>query len=367
MQNFLNSTTHSVAWFLKRYQSNELELKAPFQRNPVWTTKQKGYLIDSILRGFPIPELYMQEYTDAAGNDKYVVVDGQQRLRACLEFVEGRFTLDPDDSPDLADMSFYDLSEDQKKQFYGYNFVVRVLPEMPEQDLRAMFQRLNRNVVALNPQELRHATYWGEFIKTIESLTNDDRWTLCGVFTPNDIRRMIDAEFISELVVGLLHGHQNKKEKLDDWYQAYEREFSKKDEMVSIVQSTLGELLAILPDIERTRWRKKSDFYSLFLFLARNARLFPLSREGRRGAREGLVAFARAVDAFLTDPEIQGIPDAAKKYALAVERAASDLANRRTREEMLSGLFKELLDAEKLAISEAVNGTPTTAEPNQAN
>lgn len=61
MPNFLTNTTHNVAWFMKRYHANELQLKAPFQRNPVWTDKQKSYLIDTMLRGFPIPELYMQE------------------------------------------------------------------------------------------------------------------------------------------------------------------------------------------------------------------------------------------------------------------------------------------------------------------
>lgn len=290
-QSFLNSTTHSVAWFAKRHKDQELELKAPFQRNPVWTAKQKSYLIDTILRGFPVPELYMQEYTDAAGQDRYVVVDGQQRLRACLEFLEGRLTLDPVDSPDFADMSFDDLDDDQKKQIYSYNFVVRVLPEMPEPALRAMFQRLNRNVVALNPQELRHATYWGEFISSVENLASDERWAACGIFTANDIRRMIDAEFVSELVVAYLHGLQNKKAALDDWYQAYEREFPQKTEVESVFQTTLGEITVLIPDIQRTRWRKKSDFYTLFLFLARHASFMPFSREGRAQIRHRLLEF----------------------------------------------------------------------------
>lgn len=349
MQNFLNSTTHNVAWFAKRHQANELELKAPFQRNPVWTAKQKSYLIDTILRGFPIPELYMQEYTDAQGSDRYIVVDGQQRLRACLEFLEGRLSMDPEDSPDFADMSFTDLRDEQKKQVYNYNFVVRLLPEMPESDLRAMFQRLNRNVVALNPQELRHATYWGEFITSIERIAADDRWTLCGIFTPNDIRRMLDAEFVSELVVGYLHGIQNKKEGLDDWYQAYEREFPKKAEVEKVVLGTLGEILAALPGIERTRWHKKSDFYSLFLYLARHMQLFPFSRDGRRQLQDQLLMFGETVDRFLHDADSQDVPASAKRYAIAVERAASDLANRKERDAQIHDLLKEIVQAEQEA------------------
>ncbi len=347
MQTFLNSTTHSVAWFAKIHQGGELELKTPFQRNPVWTPKQQGYLIDTILRGFPVPELYMQEFTSSEGHERYVVVDGQQRLRACLGFLDGQVSLDPVDSPDFADMSFDDLSPDQKKQVFNYNFVVRVLPDMPEPELRNMFQRLNRNVVALNPQELRHAAYWGEFIKTVEGLGGDERWASCGIFTPNDIRRMLDIEFISEVVVAYLHGVQNKKDKLEEWYQAYEREFPQKETTEEVFKKTLGELLAILPEVSKTRYRKKSDFYSLFLVLARYATLMPFSREGRSELRGKLTKFADEVDRYFANPDASDIPESAKQYARAVERAASDLAARQERESRLLGLVTDVVAAEQ--------------------
>lgn len=346
-QNFLNSTTQTLAWFANRHKEGELELKAPFQRNPVWTPRQKAYLIDTILRGFPIPELYMQEYTDATGKGHYIIVDGQQRLRACLEFLSGSLALDPEDSPDFADMNFNDLDENQKKQVYNYKFVVRNLPDMPEPELRAMFQRLNRNVVALNPQELRHATYWGEFITSVEWLAADERWSLCGVFTPNDVRRMLDIEFISEIVVAHLHGLQNKKESLDGWYQAYEREYPQRHEVEAAVLKVLSEVLSIIPELERTRWRKKSDFYSLFLWMGRQSRLMPFSREGRAELRNILMQFADQVDKFLADPDAPNIPEMVKKYAIAVERAASDLANRKERDARLTELMGNIIKAEQ--------------------
>lgn len=358
MQNFLNTTTHTIAWFLQRHRAEELQLKAPFQRNAVWTPKQKGYLIDSILRGYPIPELYMQEYTDAKGAGQYVVVDGQQRIRACLEFVDGQFSLDPTDSPDLADMTFSDLNDEQKKQVYGYNFVVRVLPEMQESDIRGMFQRLNRNVVALNTQELRHATYWGEFITSMEGLASDERWGLVGVFTPNDIRRMQDAEFISELAVAHLHGLQNKKSSLDEWYQAYEREYPQRVRVEGAFRVTLAETLAILPDIDKTRWRKRSDFYSLFLLLARHADLMPFSREGRSEIRTLLLEFASQVDRYIADPDNAGLPKGIVEYTLAVERAASDLGNRRVRETHIQTLLSTVIAKERKAAAAVALDSP---------
>lgn len=163
--NFLDTTTQLISWFAKRDAADELSIKPPFQRNPVWSQTQKSFLIDSILLGYPVPELYMQFTTDAHGNDTYIVVDGQQRVRACLEFLEDEYELIGDDLGPWEGSKFSDLTDDQRKKIYNYSFVIRKLPEMNDQQLRAIFGRLNRNTVALNKQELRHATYWGEFIR----------------------------------------------------------------------------------------------------------------------------------------------------------------------------------------------------------
>ena len=94
MENFLNTTLRNVAWFKQVYERKELEMKPPFQRNPVWVTRQKSYLIDTILNRYPIPEIYMQETADEHGHAKYIIIDGQQRIRSILEFMEGKFSID---------------------------------------------------------------------------------------------------------------------------------------------------------------------------------------------------------------------------------------------------------------------------------
>lgn len=99
MSKFLNTTTQTIVWFKKKNESGELQMKPPFQRNPVWTHPQKSYLIDSILNGFPVPEIYMQEYVDETGSEKHIIIDGQQRIRTCLEFIEGNFEIKADESP----------------------------------------------------------------------------------------------------------------------------------------------------------------------------------------------------------------------------------------------------------------------------
>ena len=79
---------------------------------------------------------------------------------------------------------------------------------------------------------------------------------------------MLDIEYISELVIAHLHGIQNKKESLDSYYKMYEQEFEDRRRVESLFNVVLGEIRVTLPELNATRWRKKSDFYSLFLVLA---------------------------------------------------------------------------------------------------
>ena len=99
MSKFLTTTNRTIVWFKKANDSGDLQMKPPFQRNPVWTHPQKSYLIDTILNGYPVPEIYMQEFVDETGNEQHIIIDGQQRTRACLEFIEGGFPIKEEESP----------------------------------------------------------------------------------------------------------------------------------------------------------------------------------------------------------------------------------------------------------------------------
>jgi len=341
MQDYLNSTRRSITWFKQAQDRNQLVMRPPFQRRPVWTESQQSFLIDTILMGYPIPELYLQEEVDASGNERHTVVDGQQRIRACLFFVEGKFAIDGEKSPEWADMRFEDLSEVEKQRIFAYNFIVRQIPPVDETQIRAVFGRLNRNNVALNSQELRHATYWGAFISTMERLSNLEFWTTSGIFTANDIRRMLDVEFVSEIAIAHLHGLQNKKEHLDKYYAALEKGFEDQSRLEQVFESVIGELRAVLPDIAKTRWRKKSDFYTLFVFLAAHAESLPLSSAKRKTLTTALVNFGSKIDAYIAEagPGVATV----RNYARAVERAASDLTSRRARQEALATQLKSIL------------------------
>ncbi len=348
MQKYVNTTHRSVVWLKKAADDGALTLKPPFQRNPVWSPKQQSALIDTILLEYPIPELYFQDVVDAEGKEQHLVVDGQQRVNAVLTFLAGKLELD-EESPHWAGMAFDDLTPGDKKKLFEYAFVVRLLPDIPEEQLRAIFQRLNRNTMTLNAQELRHATYWGTFIQLMEKLSDHEFWSESGIFSANDRRRMLDIEFISELACAYLNGFQNKKTKLEDYYRVYEQNFDDSEKVQTAFFKVLGEIDQALPQFRQTRWRKKSDFYTLFLVLAKHESKIPLDADKRKTLEGLLVTFATLVNHQIVlgfDPEQVTADESLLvpiTYAASVEKAASDLGSRTTRAEMLETYLAPVL------------------------
>lgn len=241
-------------------------------------------------------------------------------------------------------MYFDDLSPDDKRKIYGYKFIIRQLPEMSDEDIRGIFQRLNKNVVALNSQELRQATYWGPFIKTMQEIANYGYWSTTGIFTPLNTRRMMDIEYISELSIAILHGHQNKKETLDEYYLTYEEEFEERDELTLKFQKTIFELEQLYPDLKNTRWRKKSDFYSLFILLASKSEQLPLTPETRKSVRDALDNFATRINYLVSGKADFEPSEAELEYAKSI-RASSDLGNRKRRHDALDTLLTGLINS----------------------
>jgi len=101
-----------VSWFNERNMEGSLVLNPRYQRKPVWSLRNKQYLIDTIIRELPVPEIYMQVKTTALENAKakseYIIVDGQQRIRAILEFINGEFEIAEEANVDiLANASEY--------------------------------------------------------------------------------------------------------------------------------------------------------------------------------------------------------------------------------------------------------------------
>jgi hypothetical protein len=330
-----------ISWFKDRLAEERLIFKPPFQRNPVWLDKHKAHLVDTVLRKLPIPEVYIQADTDESGNTIYAVVDGQQRVRTLLEFARGEVELMGDYSPGREGHTWDDLSTNEKKAFWDYPLVVRDIIGATEADLRDLFQRLNQNTVTLNAQEIRNARFKGEFISAVMTLADQPYWAENKIVSPREIRRMVDIEYMAELLIGLMHGPQNKKQSLDGMFSSYETELPRKQHWLARFEDTRSLVEKILPSISSTRWRGKSDFYSLFLAVAEISEETILKPSKVQAARKALEQFGHKVTARLEDDELT-VPKNVRAYVRAVEKAASDKDRREARHQILTKLLGEI-------------------------
>jgi len=276
-----------IGFFNEQRQRGNVKLSPKYQRRLVWPVSHKVYLIDTILRGLPIPKFFVQLIVDPkTGKTIYNVVDGQQRLNAIFEFIDGKFSLSKKHHPfpeqleeELEDASFQDLSKEYQEKFWSYLLTIEQLINATDYEIRDMFVRLNKNNVRLNAQELRNALYEGDFKKLSYDLANEwteDFFLKNKILSLASIRRMGDAEYASELLVSMIYGIQDKKKKLDKYYadneEMDEREIRKLkrnfNKIIKLIIKILGD------DIKTTRFRNKSDFYSLFYVI------FELLEEG---------------------------------------------------------------------------------------
>src|SRR6476660_4946844 len=141
------TTTRQVALLWQQYQEGQLLLAPDFQRNSVWPLAAQAYLIDTILEDKPIPPIFLQRASSSrTGRPAYSVVDGQQRLRAVFQFLEGRFRL-TQSSGQRRRRTFDRLTERDKEQVVNYDFVVAVLVGYKEEDIDDIFVCSNRYVV----------------------------------------------------------------------------------------------------------------------------------------------------------------------------------------------------------------------------
>lgn len=340
-------TSHqSISWFNQRRLDKTLMLAPPFQRRPVWVTKQKQYLIDTILNTLPIPEIYIQRKTDTEGKTQYVVVDGQQRIRSIFDFIEGHFSLPEDPNSEWSDCDFSELTETQKLHFWDYTIIVRELEQATDLDVRDLFRRLNKYVFALNAQELRNARYTGSFIKLMTELADYDYWAENRIVSATAIRRMNDIQYVSELFVAMMHGVQHKIKTLDKYYEMYEESFPEISRWKSRFIRTMEIIKYLLPDIRQTRWSNRSDYYSLFVAISRYADDHVFSDSNIEKLFKELVSFGKKVDAAVVK-EGKSRHENVTSYAKAVIAAATDRDRRLIRHEVLSEIIKKCIPKKK--------------------
>jgi hypothetical protein len=228
-------------------------------------------LMDTIIRNIPMPKMFFQAVVRAT--DTYrIVIDGQQRIKAILNFLQNNYSLEAPYQGDFVNLTFSQLPEEVQQDFLSYKIDINEILNASDTITREIYSRVNKYTVALSRQELRRADYPGHFLQLAEQLTLNPFFEETRIFTPANSKRMGDVEFISELLALLLYGSQNKREDLDECYRMHmewavaERDAIRERFLRAIedIQTIWSGDVQEAQEFSKTRFKQKSDFYSLF-------------------------------------------------------------------------------------------------------
>jgi hypothetical protein len=201
-----------------------------FQRNYVWDMRRASKLIESIIIGLPIPQIFLYE----KGRNEFLVIDGQQRLMSIYYFIKQRFPRlnqraairrlaggqgdlpvevlendtyftrfnlqlsQPGEEKRRLDKLNYGTLGDYKTPFELRpirNVIIKQTNPKNDDSMFEIFYRLNTGGINLRPQEIRASLYHSDFLDALASLNNDKQWRrLLGIEEP-DVR-MKDIEII---------------------------------------------------------------------------------------------------------------------------------------------------------------------------
>lgn len=281
----ISKTNYKVSDFLTWQKAGTLILSPSFQRRPVWDPGAKSFLIDTVVRGLPMPIIFLREQKSnlLSYEPKREVVDGQQRIRTLISYIAPNFikdlnkerdifTVKKSHNKELFGKTFPELSEHLRQAILDYEFSVHILPSSTDdREVLEIFARMNATGLKLNEQELRNAEFYGEFKTSMYKIASEqlNRWRTWNILTENNIARMEEVEMTSEFALLILKGLTGKTQaSIKKIYKEKDAEYPERSEVerrfrvvMDTIDNTLGNALKYIP------FSKKTLFYSLFAFI----------------------------------------------------------------------------------------------------
>jgi len=263
-----DSTTFKVADIRDWRNRNLFEIRPYFQRNFVWSDAAKIMLIDTILRNIPMPKFFLKAEIRAI--DTYrIVIDGQQRITSILEFIDGKYPLGMPYQGEFIGKFFFELPAGEQQNILSYKLDVNEIRNATDDMIRDVFSRVNKYTKILNDQELRRADFPGDFLAMADRLANLDFFDIHSFFSGPARKRMQDSEFVSELLIVLLGGIQDKASSLNKYYADFMKwDLEERTRVRERFENILADVEQIFKgtrsQLNRSRYKQKADFYSLF-------------------------------------------------------------------------------------------------------
>jgi hypothetical protein len=270
MKNF-DSRTYSVNDFLEWFNTEALELSPKFQRRSVWTDNARSYLMDTIVRGKPIPKVFIRQKLNVTTHKSVrEVVDGQQRLRTILSFLKDGFVISKKHNPVYGGLYFsqLDVVDDEiQGNILNYEISADLLVNMPDSEILDIFSRLNSYSVTLNEQEKINANHFGPFKTLADGLAHNLNafWTRNKILADKEILRMGDVTLCADLLIAMTTGIKSKKQ-IKPYFDLFEKEFEFDPEgLAEQFRNVITTIDMIFnQDLKSTEFRRIHLFYTLF-------------------------------------------------------------------------------------------------------
>ncbi|MCX6898565.1 MAG: DUF262 domain-containing protein [Verrucomicrobia bacterium] len=280
----MSTTLHSdydsktVQELVHLFNNGQLNLNPGFQRQSVWSERDRKKLIETVFQNYPIPSIFLyKQNTD--GRLTYDVIDGKQRLESMFMFqglsrFRGQRFFVKFPLEEAEGTTQWDWARVRRKghehRFMGYKIqTVEVSGEFS--DIVDLFVRINSTGKRLTGAEKRHAKYYhSEFLKKAARLAEAKQWFFEDnhVLSKGQISRMKHVELVCELVASIHSlGPINKKKALDSLIAGHTVDQRSLKRCMREFVRVLNLVRRVFPALKTTRFTKVSDFYSLFMLI----------------------------------------------------------------------------------------------------
>ena len=270
----------TVSDYCARMTAKEITVNRDYQRSDkVWPDPAKSFLIESILLGFPLPKFFHHSITDVKTRRTTAqVIDGQQRSTVIFDYYNDKFPLSAKlETVELRGRRYSQLEEDWQGKFLSYLLSIDMFLGIEDLEVRQIFRRMNSFTVPLSPEEMRHATYQGEF-KWFIAAKGDEYQDLMvddGILTKKAVIRMLDLKLLTEVTHAYDNGiRTTNKVSLGNLYAKYDQDFPLEQEYGDMLDFAFGNMsdLTVLDD---SNLSKPYFIYSLAVALGHQVREVP--------------------------------------------------------------------------------------------
>jgi hypothetical protein len=381
----MNCKTITISDLRQMHANKQLELSPPYQRRPVWKTKDRKLLLSSIFYGMPVPAIILHKRFDLKKKKNiYDVLDGKQRIETILHFIEVLSIEGEEDwlirvkknSEEVLDITFNELkskrfnkeNKNLTDKFWNYTLpVIEFEGELvdffenpiPSKDI---FVRINSTGSALKKNEIRHANHNVLFFKLGEQLEKSyvnrfqHSWR---IFSNAEVQRYLFHEFLLELCTAIhFNKYTDRRKKLDELLTNYSWSSKETDAISKRFGQIITWIKSIFPDhvFINTRFKNKSDFYSLFVVLNDliEKKFVTTNLKDNRILGNTLLEFSKAaqdVSAQLRKYDLnnnwKGHDKEMIKYVIATRESTDSISNRQLRNDFIQTLLKGFILKQK--------------------